>query len=168
MSHRTRAWSVRLLLMLVVGVAFVVGTSGEARGVSRDRDFSFGSFCVGERSSTYQSSSNALWGESMTWSLGDYYGSCSAAITKPPGYIAGRVIVYKWDDRFEDWYVCRRSGWFYNSNSTYVFGVYAPLGYPGNRWCGRGWYGTYAQGSVWHNGGWRTTKRVWSGSDYYY
>jgi hypothetical protein len=83
MSHRMRAWSVRLLLMLVVGVAFVVGTSGEARAVSRDRDFSFGSFCVGERSSTYQSSSNALWGESMTWSLGDYYGCCSAAIAKP-------------------------------------------------------------------------------------
>jgi hypothetical protein len=46
--------------------------------------------------------------------------------------------------------------------------VRAALGYPGNRWCGRGWYDTYAQGSVWHNGGWRTTKRVWSGSDYYY
>jgi hypothetical protein len=51
---------------------------------------------------------------------------------------------------------------------TYTLSVYAPLGYPYNRWCGSGWYGTEAQGSVWHNGAWRTTERVWSGSNFYF
>src|SRR3712207_9105645 len=64
-------------------------------------------------------------------SLGDYYyGPCTAAITKPEGYLSGRVFVYKWDERYRDWFLCRRSGWLYNSGSTYALSVYAPLGYP--------------------------------------
>ena len=169
MSRRTRAWLVRLALTLVVGMAFAVVSSEEAQAVSRDQNFRWGAFCVKEQSSTYASySSGVLYGESATWSLGNYYGPCSSAIYKPAGYIAGRVFVYKWDERDRDWYVCRKSGWLYNSSSTYGLRVYAPLGYPYDRWCGSGWYGTEAQGSVWHNGAWRTTPRVWSGSDYYY
>jgi hypothetical protein len=80
----------------------------------------------------------------------------------------GEGFVYKWDERSRDWFVCRRSGWLYNSGNTYALSVYAPLGYPGNRWCGSGWYATEAQGSVWHRGAWRTTERLWSGDDFYY
>ena len=97
-----------------------------------------------------------------------YNGPCKAAVTKPAGYVLGRVFVYKWDERYRDWFVCRRSGWLYNSGNTYVLSVYAPLGYSGNRWCGSGWYATEAQGSVWHRGAWRTTELVWSGYDFYY
>ena len=118
-------------------MAFALVSSGDAHAVSREAYFTSGSsFCIGERSSIYQSSFNGvLYGESVTRSLGNYYGPCTAAITKPAGYLAGRVFVYKWDERSRDWFVCRRSGWLYNSGSTYALGVYAPLGYPGNRWC---------------------------------
>ena len=168
--RRTRTWSVRLVLTILVGVAFALGSSGDAHAVSREAYFTSGSsFCIGERSSTYQSSySGVLYGESVTRSLGNFSGPCTAAITKPAGYLSGRVFVYKWDERSRDWFVCRRSGWLYNSGSTYALSVYAPLGYPYNRWCGSGWYGTEAQGSVWHRGAWRTTEPVWSGSDFYY
>lgn len=149
--------------------AFALGASEDAHAVSGEAYFTAVSFCVGERTSTYQSPySGVLYGESVTRSLGDYYGPCTAAITEPAGYLSRRVFVYKWDERYRDWFLCRRSGWLYNSGSTYALSEYAPLGYPYNRWCGSGWYGTKAQGSVWHNGAWSTTERVWSGSNYYY
>jgi hypothetical protein len=131
----------------LVGAAFALGASEDAHAVSGEAYFTSGSFCVGERASTYQSPySGVLYGESVTRSLGNYYGPCTAAITKPAGYLSGRVFVYKWDERYRDWFLCRRSGWLYNSGSTYALSVYAPLGYPYNRWCGSGWYGTEAQG----------------------
>ena len=170
MFDRTRTWSLRLVLTLLVGAAFALGDSEDAHAVSREAYFTSGApFCVGERSSTYQSSySGVLYGESVTRSLGNYYGPCTAAVTTPAGYLSGRVFVYKWDEHYRDWFVCRKSGWLYNSGRTYTLSVYAPLGYPYNRWCGSGWYGTEAQGSVWHNGAWRTTERVWSGSNFYF
>ena len=164
-----RTWSLRLTLTLLIGAVLALGDSEDAHAVSREAYFTSGSFCVGERSSIYQSPySGVLYGESVTRSLGNYYGPCMAAITKPAGYLSGRVFVYKWDERHRDWFVCRKSGWLYNSGRTYTLSVYAPLGYPYNRWCGSGWYGTEAQGSVWHNGAWRTTERVWSGSNFYF
>jgi len=168
-SRRARAWTLRLALTLAVGLVFTVWSSEDAHAVSKQKYYQFGSFCVGEQSSTYEASNEVLYGQSVTRPLAYsyYYGPCSVAVTKPAGYIAARVFVYKWSERDDDWYVCRKSGWLYNSSSTAAFGVWAPLGYPGNRWCGRGWYGTEAQGSVWHNGAWRTTQRVWSGYDYY-
>lgn len=167
--RRARTWFLRVALTLLIGAAFALGASQDAHAVSREAYFTSGSFCVGERSSTYQSPyRGVLYGESVTRSLGNYYGPCTAAITKPAGYLSGRIFVYKWDERHRDWFVCRRSGWLYNSGSTYALSVYAPLGYPYNRWCGSGWYGTEAQGSVWHNGAWRTTERIWSGSNFYF
>ncbi len=85
-----------LALTILIGAAFEVGASENAHAVSREAYFKSGSsFCVGERSSTYQSSySGMLYGESVTRFLGDYYGPCTAAITKPAGYISGRLFVY--------------------------------------------------------------------------
>jgi hypothetical protein len=169
-SRRAWAWTLRLALTLTVGLVFTVWSSEEAHAVSNVDYFPFGSsFCVGERSSTYESSSGFLYGQSVTRPLtyDYYYGPCSFAVTKRAGDIAGRVSVYKWSDRSEDWLPCRKSGWLYNSSRTSALLVYAPLGYPGNRWCGRGWYGTWSQGSVWKNNAWKTTGWVWSGYDYY-
>jgi hypothetical protein len=51
--RRTRTWSVRLALTLLVGVVFALGSSGDAHTVSRETYFTSGSsFCIGERSST--------------------------------------------------------------------------------------------------------------------
>jgi hypothetical protein len=101
---RMRTWSVRLVLTILVGVAFALGSSGDAHAVSREAYFTLGSsFCISERSSTYQSSfSGVLYGESVTRSLGNFSGPCTAAITKPAGYLSGRVLVYKWDERSRD------------------------------------------------------------------
>ena len=84
--RRARMWSVRLALTLLVGVAFALGAGEDAHAISREAYFTSGPFCVGERSSTYQSPySDVLYGESVTRSLGNYYGPCTAAITKPAG-----------------------------------------------------------------------------------
>ena len=66
-----------MVLTFLVGVAFALGDSEDAHAVSREAYFTSGSaLCVGERASTYQSSySDVLYGESVTRSLGDYYGS---------------------------------------------------------------------------------------------
>jgi hypothetical protein len=89
-----RTWSLRLSLTLLIGVTFTLGASGDAHAVSREAYFTSGSsFCIGERSSIYQSPySGLLYGESVTRSLGNYYGPCMAAITKPTGYLSGEGI----------------------------------------------------------------------------
>ena len=95
--RRTGTWSLKLALALLVGAAFAVGASEDAHAVSREAYFTSGaSFCVGERSSTYQSLYiDVLYGEPVTRSLGNYSGPCTAAITKPAGYLSGRVFVYQ-------------------------------------------------------------------------
>ncbi len=65
--RRARAWALRLALTLAVGLVFAVGSSEEAHAVSDVGYFPFGSsFCVGERSATYEGSSGFLYGESTT------------------------------------------------------------------------------------------------------
>ena len=70
-------------------------------------------------------------------------------------------------ERYQDWFLCRRAAGCTTPVAP-TLSVYAPLGYPYNRWCGAGWYGTKAQGYVWHDGAWRTTERVWYGSNFYF
>lgn len=82
--------------------------------------------------------------------------------------MSGRVIAYKWSDYYEYWYACRDTGWRYNTHRTSKLVVYAWLGALYDRRCGPDYYGADAQGSVWHDGAWRTTLRVWSGYAYYY
>jgi hypothetical protein len=158
-----RRWSIRLVLAFVVGLVFAFVASEEAHAISdADRTQFTSNFCVEERSSTYESSSGVLFGESVTR---PYSGFCSSELSKPAGDIAGRVEVWKWDRRNEEWDVCRRTGWKYNTERTDEHVVRARLGRQGDRWCGPGHYGTWAQGKVWHNGAWRTTEWVWSGFD---
>jgi hypothetical protein len=149
----------------MAGLIFAFGWSKEAHAVSdADRTQFTSNFCVEERASTYESSNRVLFGESVTRS---YSGFCSSRLSKPAGYIAGRVKVWKWDDRDGRWEVCRTTDWKYNTERTNELVVRAKLGRQGDRWCGRGYYGTEAQGSVWHNDQWNTTPWVWSGYDYF-
>ena len=65
-----RTWSLRLSQTLLIGVTFTLGASGDAHAVSREAYFTSGSFCIGERTSTYQSPyGGVLYGESVTRSL---------------------------------------------------------------------------------------------------
>jgi hypothetical protein len=160
-----RRWSIRLVLALVVGLVFAFGWSKEAHAISNvDRTQFTSNFCVEERSSTYKSSNRVFFGESITR---PFSGFCSSELSKPAGYIAGRVKVWKWNSRTEEWEVCRRTDWKYNAERTDEHVVRARLVHRSGRWCGRGYYGTEAQGSVWHNGEWNTTPWVWSGYDYF-
>ena len=167
MPRKTRAWAIRLALALVVGMAFVVGSSEEAQAVSEAERFRFSSgLCIGEKSSTYMWSPNGgLYGQSVTRT---YSGDCSTRISKRADEVAGRAIIYKWSNYYRDWYECRDTGWDYNPDRTSMLVVYEWLGGYYDRVCGPGYYGTMSYGSVWHNGRWHTTPGVWSGSDYYY
>ena len=166
-SRRARAWPVRLALAFVVGLIFAIAWSEEAHAVSNTDTFRFSSdLCIKEKSLTYVwSQDGALYGQSVTR---PFSGDCSSRLSAPPGYISGRAIVWKWSNFYGDWFVCRDTGWRYNADWTSRLVVYRWLGYQSNRWCGSGWYGTEAQGSVWRNGAWRTTPQVWSGSAFYY
>ena len=166
LSRRARAWSVRLVLAFVVGLTFTVSWSEEAYAVSNAEIFRFSSnLCIKERSLTYVwSQDEALYGQSVTR---PFSGNCSSLLSAPAGYVSGRAIVWKWNEFYGDWFVCRATGWRYNADRTSRLVVYAWLGYRFNRWCGSGWYGTEAQGSVWRNGEWNTTPRVWSGGAFY-
>lgn len=166
MPRRIRAWAIRLALVFVVGLAFVVGSSDDARAVSDAERFRFSpGLCIVEISSTYVWSPNGvLYGQSATK---PYSADCSTRISKPAGYLSGRAISYKWDDYYEDWFRCRDTGWVYNSDRSSKLVTYTSLGVFYNRFCGPGYYMTGSRGSVWHDGRWNTTPRVWSGFDYY-
>jgi hypothetical protein len=166
--RRAREWPVQLALGLVVGLIFAVAWSEEAHAVSNTERFRFSSedLCIREKSLTYVwSQDGALYGQSVTR---PFSGDCSSWLSAPPGYVSGRAIVWKWSGFYGDWFVCRDTGWHYNADRTSRLVLYRWLGYQSNRWCGSGWYGTEAQGSVWRNGAWRTTPRSWSGSAFYY
>lgn len=168
LSRQARAWPVRLALAFVVGLIFAIAWSEEAHAVSNTERFRFSSedLCIREKSLTYVwSQDGALYGQSVTR---PFSGDCSSWLSAPPGYVSGRAIVWKWSGFYGDWFVCRDTGWHYNADRTSRLVLYRWLGYQSNRWCGSGWYGTEAQGSVWRNGAWRTTPRSWSGSAFYY
>ena len=167
LPRRTRVWAIRLALVFVVGLAFVVGSSDEARAVSNAERFQFSSgVCIVEISSTYAWSPNGvLYGQSVTK---PYSSDCSTRVSKRADDVAGRVISFKWSDYYGDWYECRDTGWVYNADRTSKLVVYKSLGGFYNRSCGPGYYATMSRGSVWHNGRWNTTPLVWSGYAYYY
>lgn len=167
MVRRVRVWPIRLALMFVVGLAFVMGPSEEAHAVSEAERFPVSpDLCVGERSLSYVWSPNdGLYGQSVTR---PYSGDCSTLLSAPAGHLAGRAITYKWSYYYGAWYACRDTGWDYNAERTSKLVVYEWLGGFYNRFCGPGYYATMSQGSVWYNGAWRTTLRVWSGYAYYY
>lgn len=167
LPRRMRAWAIRLALALVVGLAFVVGSSEEAQAVSDAERFRFSSgLCIGEKSLTYVWPPNGvLYGQSVTRT---YSGDCSTRTSKPAGDVAGRAISYKWSDYYGAWFPCRDTGWFYNADRTSMLVAYRSLGGFYNRACGPGYYTTASRGSVWHNGRWNTTPLVWSGSAFYY
>ncbi len=168
LSRRARVWFVRLALTLVVGLAFALGSSEEAQAVSDTQRFRWSSsdLCISERSMIYEWSRNGvLYGQSVTK---PFRFDCSTPLSKRAGDVAGRVHVYKWSDYYGYWYSCYDSDWFYNGSRTSRFVAYTGLGTVYRRWCGSGWYETWAQGSVWHNDAWRTTLPVRSGYAYFY
>lgn len=88
--------------------------------------------------------------------FGGYSGSSTQSL--PPGYLADRIVIYKWDGA--SWYVCRDSGFRYNSVTTWSlklswnFGSTPP--------CGAGYYGSYGD-QFFFKGGWRGGS-LWSSS----
>lgn len=165
-SRRARAWPVRLALAFVVGLIFALAWSEEAHAVSNTDTFRFSSdLCIKEKSMTYVwSQDGRLYGQSVTR---PFSGDCSTRLSVPAGHVWGEVFVEKWSGYYGNWYPCRGTDW-YNSSRTSKHVVYTGLGTRYNRWCGTGYYRTWARGSVWREGAWRTTPWVQSGYDYFY
>lgn len=165
LSRRTRVWFVRLVLTLLVGVVFALGSSGEAYAVSDTQRFRFSSdFCISERSMIYEwSRDGRLYGQSVTKPLRD---DCSTPLSAPPEYVWSRVNVEKWSPYYGEYRYCTGAEW-YNSSWTSRHVVYADLGPRYDRTCGSGWYRTKAYGSVWVRGDWRSTPWVYSGEAYF-
>ncbi len=164
--RHVRAWPLRMALAFVVGLIFTVAWSEDAHAVSNTERFRFSSdLCIKERSMTYVWSQNGwLYGQSVTR---PYSGDCSTPLSVRAGHLWGEVWVEKWSSFYDDWYWCRSTDW-YNSSRTSKHVVYAGLGSRYDRWCGTGYYRTWARGSVWHNSAWRTTPWVQSGYGYFY
>lgn len=97
--------------------------------------------------------------DSTVWSVDD--DSWSRVVNKPPGYLAVRAMLNKWNG--SAWTVCRDTGYIYNSVTTYGLGI----GPRYNRFgeCGAGYYGNNSGTFVYHDGAWRGGT-VWSGYTY--
>ena len=157
--------SVRLVLTFALGLLLALACfsafSADAQAVSNTERFRFSSdFCVSERAQIYEWSRDGhLYGQSVTRPL---RGDCSTLLSAPPGYVWSRVEVEKWDPYYGRYRYCTGTEW-YNSNWTSRHVVYVDLGRQYDRRCGSGWYRTWSWGSVYANGGWRSTPWVYSG-----
>jgi hypothetical protein len=156
----------RLALAFVLSLIFAVAWSEEAHAVSDTEHFRFASgICLKERSMTYVwPRDGVLYGQSVTR---PFSSDCSTSVSKPAGHLWGQVYVEKWNPFLGEYRPCASTQW-YNANRTSRHAVWGWLGPQFHRWCGSGWYRTWSQGSVWHNGAWRTTPWVQSGYDFFY
>lgn len=134
---------------------------------------------VYERGHTYASSTDCAWARSeVSHGNGGGYAQADVAAdyrqwtpvgpidcgnklwTRPPGYLAVRAELYKWNASQSQWQICRDSGGYaYNPESAHSIYIYNYFGgYPP---CGSGYYGTIAY-SFEYNGDWHGGP-MWSG-----
>lgn len=86
----------------------------------------------------------------VTSEKGGSLGDCTVRFSRPPGLLANQIYYYKWRSANGQWYVCRRTDWYYNKRDVYKYSVYVELNTP----CGNGHYATQA-GTFMYNGSWR-------------
>jgi hypothetical protein len=84
-------------------------------------------------------------------------GACQQRNQQPPGYLAVRADLMKWDPSHSVWQLCRTSGQVVNTTTSNQLET-SVSGQAASMPCGIGWYGTTA-------GGWQysTATHTWRG-----
>lgn len=82
--------------------------------------------------------------------------NCYAAWQQPPGELAVRTHLYFWTG--SQWIACRTMDW--RSNAITDDQVHQTRSW--SKPCGNGYYGSYANGRVWHDNSWKGGW-MWSG-----
>ncbi|WP_448601162.1 hypothetical protein [Thermoflexus hugenholtzii] len=87
------------------------------------------------------------------------YYPCSTYMNRPPGFMAQKVVLYKWTG--SQWAVCWETPWLYNPIETWwiMFDTHF-MNVP----CGSGYYANYGAHFE-YNGGWHGGW-IWSGAHY--
>jgi hypothetical protein len=84
---------------------------------------------------------------------------CIGLWSRPGGYIASGISIWRYSGLKRVWYVCRDSGYHYNTRSVYQYTLYWYLN--AGAWCGNGHFGnmasSWAYNGQWHGG------NLWSG-----
>ncbi|MER6632346.1 hypothetical protein ABT301_29705 [Streptomyces sp. NPDC000987] len=91
-------------------------------------------------------------------------GQCTYLSWRPAGYIATKLVLYKWNSTKKKWAACYKSKWYYNTKNKHKIDLRVTYKNGGRGACGPGWYNTLAIGvqknGDWHGGG------IWSGNHY--
>ncbi|MBK3571609.1 hypothetical protein [Streptomyces sp. MBT62] len=106
----------------------------------------------------YSRSDVAAWEKSLI-------AQCTFPSYRPGGYIKTRVHLYKWNSVKKKWTHCYSSPWYSNTRNKHKIDLRVTYkGHGNGPGCGKGYYGTVAEGYV-YNGGWHGGA-IWSGYHY--
>lgn len=109
--------------------------------------------------SGYNKGRGGGWAVSWLQTLQGY--SSHDHLTRPPGYMANRILLYKWVN--PSWIVCRDSDWYYNPVSAWGFKLRWSFGSTAP--CAAGYYGSYGGQFFFRDDAWRGGW-LWSGYRY--
>lgn len=167
-SEARRDWFLKLVLLFVFGIgAMLMWTDkAHATGNSGYTD-SVGPQCVYNWSHIYRPwYSRAAYASGGVRSLVANNGSyCPIGVwrSRPPGYLAVKLSVWKYNSGNQ--FVCRSTGYAYNTSNTSRLSRKKFMGKRYDTACGRGYYGTVAYGYVFNDGQWQGGY-LWSGWKY--
>ncbi len=167
-ARRRRNWSLRLALVLVLGIGTILGSTDRAyaTGNSGYTD-STGPQCAYNWSHIYRPAfSSMAYASGGVRSLVANNGSyCPIGVwsSRPPGYLAVRLVVWKYNSGRE--FVCKSTVYTYNPTSTSRLSRTTSMGKRYDTACGPGYYGTVAHGYVFNDGRWQGGS-MWSGWKY--
>jgi hypothetical protein len=162
------SWFARLVLVFVFGLGLILGSTDRARatGNSGYTD-STGPQCAYNWSHIYRPafSSTAYASGGVRSLVADNGSYCPIGVwsSRPPGYLAVRLVVWKYNSGRE--FVCKSTGYTYNPGSASRLSRTTSMGKRYNTACGPGYYGTVAYGYVFNDGRWQGGY-IWSGWKY--
>lgn len=160
----------RRLLLIIFGLVVLLGTTAGAAFAHyvRESGTLYGSSTWCTDAIDEISHGDTGTGYVRSWTLAKYRTNlgpagdahCSRGQDRPPGYLAIKTQVLKYNFATERWEVCAAHGeWQYNGHQTDRVG--GDWNLPLSNWCGPGYYGTYGGHYLYNNewlGGW-----LWSG-----
>ncbi len=138
-------------LLAAVALSFVGSARAEADMVYRGSEI-----CVAAQTYGVENPHWALGYTYFFWRTNiDFIPTCYKA-SRPAGYLANRVIAYKWSNKYDKWYVCRAKGYVYNQERSHSLQKILDLDLDdnGKPYCGYGYYKSFTNAYA-YNGGWK-------------